>query len=58
MIFEIHNFSVGELIKNVLLTIFTMIVIVAVLLLVYLLVLQMWDYIVSIFKEVIGRVSS
>lgn len=58
MIFEIHNFSVGELIKNVLLTIFTMIIIVAVLLLVYLLVLQMWDYIVSIFKEVIGRVSS
>lgn len=57
MVLEIHNFSVGELIKNILLTIFTMVVIVAILLLIYLLVIQMWDYISSLIKEVLGRVS-
>lgn len=58
MILEVHNYSIGELIKNILLTLFTMVVIVAILLLVYLLVIQMYDYISSIFKEVFDRVFS
>ncbi len=56
MILEVHNYSIGELIKNILLTLFTMVVFVAILLLVYLLVIQMYDYIASIFKEVFERV--
>lgn len=56
MVLEIHNYSIKELIKNILLTIFTMAVIIAILLLIYLLVNQMYDYISSIIKEVSNRV--
>lgn len=58
MVLEVHNYSVGELIKNILLTIFTMAVIVAIMLLIYLLVNQMFDYFMSIIKEVWIRVTS
>lgn len=55
MVMEIHNYEFKELIKNLLLTIFTMAIIVAILLLIYLLVNQMYEYIVGIIKEVINR---
>ncbi|HLT00461.1 MAG TPA: YIP1 family protein [Acholeplasma sp.] len=56
MVLEIHNYSVKGLIKNMLLTIFTMAIMVAILVLIYLLVVQMWDYITSVIKEVWDRV--
>jgi tetratricopeptide (TPR) repeat protein len=56
MIIEIHNYSIKELVKNILLTLFAMAVIVAIMLLVYLLVTQMYDYISSVIKEVWNRV--
>ncbi len=56
MIIEIHNYSFRELIKNILLTLFAMAVIVAMLILIYLLVNQMYDYISSIIREVWNRV--
>jgi len=55
MIKEIHNYTVWELIKNILLTAFTMLMIVLVLFLIYLLVNQMYGYIAGIIKEVILR---
>lgn len=56
MVMEVHSYSFRELAKNLLLTIFTMAVIVAILLLLFLLTSQMYDYLGSIFKEVINRV--
>jgi len=56
MVLEIHNYRFRELFKNLLLTVFTMIVIVAIMLLIYLLVNQMYDYMSSIIKEVVNRV--
>lgn len=56
MVIEIHNYRMRELIKNMLLTIFTMAVMVAILVLIYLLVVQMYDYISSVIREVWIRV--
>lgn len=55
MIKEIHGYSLGELIKNMLLTIFTMIMIALILFLVYILINQMLDYVLGIIKEVVLR---
>ncbi len=55
MIKEIHNYSVSELIKNILLTIFTMVMIALMLFLIYLLTSQMFDYVTGIIREVLLR---
>ncbi len=58
MIKEIHNYKVGETIKNILLTIFTMVIIALMLFIVYLLLNQLSDFIYSLFKEVVIRVKN
>ncbi|MFA6801189.1 MAG: YIP1 family protein, partial [Acholeplasmataceae bacterium] len=55
MIKEIHGYSVSELIKNILLTVFTMVMIALILFLIYVLLNQMIDYFVGIIKEVLLR---
>ena len=55
MIKEIHGYSVSELIKNLFLTIFTMVMISLMLFLIYVLFNQMVDYIVGIIREVLLR---
>ncbi len=55
MIKDIHYYSVSKTIKNILLTIFTMLIIVALLFIVYVLVYQMMGFIIEIVKEVIVR---
>lgn len=52
MIKEIHNYSISELIINILLTIFAAIMIVVVMMLLYLLTNQLYEYVTSILKEV------
>lgn len=58
MIKDIHHYNFRQLFKNILLTIFTMAMIVVILLLIYLLTNQMWDYIDSVIREVISRGSN
>ena len=52
MIKEIHNYTITELIGNILLTIFTMIIIVVIIALMFLLANQLYEYIHGILKEV------
>lgn len=53
---EVHNYTVKELILNLLLTIFTMLMVILIGFLIYLLTYQLFDYIRGIIKEVILRV--
>jgi hypothetical protein len=55
MIKEIHNFQVKPLLKNIALTIFTMVMIVLIGFLLYLLGLQVVNYIEGIIREVMLR---
>lgn len=52
MIKEIHNYTIPQLIGNILLTIFTMIIIVVIMALIFLLANQLFEYISGIIKEV------
>lgn len=53
---EIHNYEISETIKNLLMTLFTVIIIVLIGFIVYVFGSQLWDFIVSWVKEVIHRV--
>jgi tetratricopeptide (TPR) repeat protein len=53
---EIHNYSFKQLIVNLLLTIFAMLMIILVMFLIYLLSLQLYDYVESLIREVVLRV--
>ncbi|VEU81216.1 YIP1 family protein [Haploplasma axanthum] len=53
---EVHNYTVKELIVNLLLTIFTMLMIILIGFLVYLLSVQLFDYFGGLIREVILRV--
>lgn len=55
MIKFIHNYTVKELIVNILLTVFTMVILVFIYLIVYILFMQMIDFINGIIKEVVIR---
>lgn len=55
MIKEIHNYTVGETIKNILLTIFGSIITVTVLIIVYILLNQVYEFIYSLIQEVMIR---
>lgn len=55
MIKEIHGYSLSELIKNLVLTLFTMVMISLILFLIYILLTQMFDYIIGIVREVLLR---
>jgi tetratricopeptide (TPR) repeat protein len=55
MIKQVHNYTVKELIKNVFLTIFTMVMIVLIIFLLFLLTNQLFDYVFGIIKEVMLR---
>ncbi|MBE0700703.1 MAG: hypothetical protein IH571_03345, partial [Acholeplasmataceae bacterium] len=58
MIKEIHGYKIGALIKNVLLTLFTMVMIMLIAFVVYLLINQVYDYVFGVIKEVISRVGN
>jgi len=55
MIKEIHNYTIGQLIKNIFLTIFTLLMIVLVGFLLYVLTAQVFNFIEGIIREVILR---
>lgn len=55
MIKFVHNYTVPELIVNILLTLFTMIILVFIYLIVYILFMQMFDFANGIIKEVVLR---
>lgn len=58
MIKEVHNYTFKELIINLLLTIFTMLMIILIAFLIYILSLQLLDYVSGLIREVIIRVQS
>jgi hypothetical protein len=55
MIKEVHNYDVKALLKNIFLTLFTMMMLVLVGFLLYVLTSQLWNYVESIIQEVILR---
>jgi len=55
MIKEVHNYDVKALIKNLFLTLFTMMMLVFIGFLLYVLTAQLWNYVESIIQEVILR---
>jgi hypothetical protein len=55
MIKEVHNYDVKALLKNIFLTLFTMMMLVLVGFLLYVLTNQLWNYVESIIREVILR---
>lgn len=56
MIKEIHNFTFGETIKNILVTLFGMAILLLVIVIIFVLIDQVYDFIYSIIKEVLLRV--
>lgn len=52
MIKELHNFSAGEVVKNIFLTLFGMIVFIAIAYIIFILFDQVIDFVVQIFQEV------
>src|SRR5690554_369415 len=52
MLKEVHNYTIKELIINILLTLFAMVMIVVILALLYLLTNQLYEYVIGILKEV------
>jgi hypothetical protein len=55
MIKEIHNYDVKALLKNIFLTMFTMVMVILIGFLLYVLTTQLWNYVESIIQEVILR---
>jgi len=55
MIKEIHNYDVKALLKNIFLTMFTMVMLILIGFLLYVLTTQLWNYVESIIQEVILR---
>jgi hypothetical protein len=55
MIKEVHNYDVKALLKNVFLTLFTMVMLILIGFLLYVLTSQLWNYVESIIQEVILR---
>lgn len=53
---EIHNYEIGETVKNLLMTLFTMVIIILMGFIVYVFGSQLWNFLVSWWKEVINRV--
>lgn len=56
MIKELHDFSGGEVVKNILLTVFSAIITVVVIYIIYILFIQVYDFIYSFILEVLTRV--
>lgn len=56
MVKEIHNYTISETIKNILLTLFGSIITVTVLIIVYILLGQVYEFIYSLIQEVTIRV--
>lgn len=55
MIKEIHNFSIGEVFKNILLTIFTALLFMLIVFIMYVIIMQFYNFASSIFGEVVNR---
>ncbi len=53
---EIHNYEIKETMKNLLMTLFTVAIIILIGFIIYAFGSQLWDFLVSWFKEVINRV--
>lgn len=56
MIKEIHNFSVSETIRNILVTLFGMAILLLVVFIIFVLMDQVYDFVYSVIKEVLLRV--
>jgi tetratricopeptide (TPR) repeat protein len=56
MIKEIHNYTVSDTIRNILLTLFGMVIMLLVVFIVFVLIDQVYDFVYSIIKEVVLRV--
>lgn len=56
MIKEVHNFSFSETVRNILVTVFGMVILILVLFVVYVLLDQVFDFVNSIIQEVMLRV--
>lgn len=54
---EIHNYEIKETVKNLLLTIFVMLIIVLILFIIYVFGSQLYDFLESLIKEAFNRVS-
>jgi len=53
---EIHNYEIKETIKNLLLTLFVMLIIVLIMFIIYVFGSQLWDFLESLMKEAFNRV--
>lgn len=58
MVKEIHNYRFFETFKNILLTIFTMVIIALIMFVIYLLFNQLMEFLISLVKEVVIRVQN
>lgn len=56
MVKEIHNYSVSETVRNIMLTLFGMVILVLVMFILYVLLDQVYNFVYSIIQEVIHRV--
>lgn len=56
MIKEIHNYTISDTIRNILLTLFGMVIMLLVVFIVFVLIDQVYDFVYSIIKEVVLRV--
>lgn len=56
MLKELHGFTISETIKNILITLFCMIIIVLVMFILYVLFKQVYDFVYSVIQEVLLRV--
>jgi hypothetical protein len=56
MIKDMHGYSMKALVKNLILTIFTTLLLILILFISYLLLNQVFDYVLSLIKEVLSRV--
>ncbi|MFA5006894.1 MAG: YIP1 family protein [Candidatus Izemoplasmatales bacterium] len=55
---EIHNYEIGETAKNLIVTLFAVLIIVLIGFIVYVFGSELWDFVMSWVKELIGRVVS
>lgn len=56
MIKEVHNFTISETIKNIIITIFGMLILWLVVVIIFVLINEVYNFVYSIFKEVMLRV--
>ena len=58
MIKELHNFTMGEVVKNIFVTLFTTIIAILAIFVVYVLFTQVYDFVSAIIGEVVYRLEN